>query len=79
MDIPETSITGGLLLPKDGSGTMMAVPMYVEINSGVKQFELRYTAATLLENADLTIQIPNELLGALDVDDDALTRTAARS
>ena len=26
----------------------MAVPMYVEIGSGVKQFELRYTAATLL-------------------------------
>ena len=36
----------------------MAVPMYVEINSGVKQFELRYTAATLLENAELTIQVP---------------------
>ena len=48
VDLPEAAITGGLLLPKDGSGTMMAVPMYVEINSGVKQFELRYTAATLL-------------------------------
>ena len=28
------AITGGLLFPKNGSGTMMAVPMYVEIDSG---------------------------------------------
>ena len=41
----------------------MATPMYVEIDSGVKQFELRYTAATLLRNAVLTIQVPVELLG----------------
>ena len=32
----------------------MAVPMYVEIDSGVKQFELRYTAATRLANAEIT-------------------------
>ena len=48
----DPNVVGGLLRHKDGSGTMMVVPMYVEINSGVKQFELRYTAETLLRNAD---------------------------
>ena len=56
-------VTGGRLRPKNGSGTMMAMPMYAETDSGVKRFELRYTAATRLRNADLMITIPEELLG----------------
>ena len=40
----------------------MAIPMYVEVDSGDKQFELHYTAVTKLRNAVLTIQIPPELL-----------------
>ena len=51
---------------KDGSGTLMATPMYVEINSGVKEFRLEYTAATLLRNAVLRIRVPVELLGEGD-------------
>ena len=50
--LPNDNVVGGLLRMKDGSGTLMAIPMYVEINSGVKQFRLEYTAATLLRNAD---------------------------
>ena len=62
--VPLTAaVTGGLLRQKDGSGTMTVNPMYVEIDSGVKQFELQYKAATLLRNATLTITIPTELLG----------------
>ena len=29
-------VTGGRLRPKNGSGTMMAMPMYAEIDSGVQ-------------------------------------------
>ena len=79
-------VKGGMLLSKDGSGTMMAVPMYVEIDSGVKQFELRYTAATLLRNTTLAIQIPVELLGTSatpaflqDPDGDTAADTILRS
>ena len=65
-DIPAANIVGGKLRHKDGSGMMMAVPMYVEVGSGVKQYELQYTAETLLRNAVLRIQIPAELLGTTD-------------
>ena len=60
-------VTGGRLRPKNGSGTMMAMPMYAETDSGVKRFEFHYTAATRLRNADLRIRIPDELLGTATV------------
>ena len=85
-DIPAANIKGGKLRHKDGSGMLMAVPMYVEIDSGVKQFELRYTAETLLRNAELRIQIPAELLGNTatpavlqDPDGDATGNTIMRT
>ena len=56
-------VTGGRLRPKNGSGTMMAMPMYAETDSGVKRFEFHYTAATRLRNTELMITIPEELLG----------------
>ena len=56
-------VTGGRLRQKDGSGTMMITPMYVQVGSaGVKTFDLRYKAATRLRNAQLSIIVPKELL-----------------
>ena len=85
LDPQADRVKGGMLLPKNGSGTMMAVPMYVEIDSGVKVFELQYTAVTLLENAELTIQVPLELLGEAgdmalqDPDGDTVDNSILRS
>ena len=57
-------VTGGSLRQKDGSGTMMINPMYVQEESGkLKEFTLTYTAATYIQNAVLTITVPDELLG----------------
>ena len=60
----EGFVTGGRLRQKDGSGTMMIDPMFVQDESDVlKEFTLSYTAATYIQNAVLTITVPNELLG----------------
>ena len=63
LTVPLDYVTGGRLRPKNGSGTMMATPMYAETVSGVKRFEFHYTAATRLRNVTLTIRVPEELLG----------------
>ena len=42
-------VTGGDFVKKDGSGTMMVTPMYVEIPTpAIKQFDSPYTAATYI-------------------------------
>ena len=58
-------VTGGRLRQKDGSGTMMVAPMYVQhdSNKAIKEFTLTYTAATYIQNAVLKITVPDELLG----------------
>ena len=65
-------MTGGRLRQKDGSGTMMVTPMYVQhdpnSNKAIKEFTLTYTAATYIQNAVLKITVPVELLGPVMVD-----------
>ena len=58
-------LTGGMLRQKDGSGTMTITKMYVQHDpaSPLEEFTLTYKAATYLQNAVLTITVPEELLG----------------
>ena len=79
------TVSTGKLRRKDGSGTLMVTPMYVEIADDnevaeLENFTLTYEAKTKLEHATLTIAIPRELTGVLDSEDSPLdTDTVAEN
>ena len=56
-DAGATSAALGMVLPRPGTGTIEITDMAVQINTP-RDFNIKYTAATRIEDAYLVVQIP---------------------